>query len=44
MSSLNELFIHAAILSIRSHNFYSIIILFPKSYKKILCNKVDIIS
>ena len=34
MSSLNGLFIHAAILSIRSHNFYSTIILFPKSYKK----------
>ena len=34
MSSLNELFIHAAILSFRSHNFYSTIILFPNSYKK----------
>ena len=38
MSSLNGLFIHAAILSIKSHNFYSAIILFPKSYKKILVN------
>ena len=34
MSSLNGLFIHAVILSIRSHNFYGTIILFPKSYKK----------
>ena len=34
MSSLNGLFIHVAILSIRSHNFYSTIILFLKSYKK----------
>ena len=33
MSSLNGLFIHNAILSIRSH-IYSTIILFPKSYKK----------
>ena len=38
MSSFNELFIHDAILSIRIHNFYSTIILFPKSYKKSLVN------